>query len=65
MREDLLGTRCMCGIGTFTRGALALVHRDPPGILRCTHCRVPTQRFWNPKLEAMKAKKKLGGGHHG
>lgn len=60
MKSDLLQSPCPCGLGKFTRGDLARVHNDPPGILRCTFCRIPAERYYYPALEVLKRKKKYG-----
>jgi len=53
---DLLGAECNCGLGTYVRNHLGAIHKDPPGTLRCSFCRIPVVRIAYPKLEALKAK---------
>jgi len=47
----------MCGPGVITRGTLALLHRDPPGILRCTFCRIPYARYEYPLMTRLRRRK--------
>ena len=54
MRVDLLNSSCVCGLGKFTRGTLALHHRDPPKTLRCTFCRIPVARYEFPALDRLR-----------
>lgn len=40
--KDRLHQQCKDEVGTFERSEY---HNDPPDVLRCTHCRIPVQRY--------------------